>query len=209
MDFNWSLCKVISVVGETGSGKTATCFSILDQITNKKKFTVDHPTPNILKLSNILNIPELSMDELCDCVVWIDEPQLIYPKSQKRNNDHLLMLCSLARQRDITLILSTSDTRWINRGMESYVDTWVIKNLDFELVKQGSIVKKIISQKYHNIMPKSFRMSKAEAILYCPSQINRPKKIKVPLPSYWSEQFSKPYKYSMESVTNLFKEPSL
>jgi len=100
--------------------------------------------------------------------------------------------------------MSTSDTRWINKGMESYVDTWVIKNLDFELVKQGSVIKKIISQKYHNIMPKGFRMSKPEAILYCPNQLSRPQKIEVPLPEYWSEKFSKPYKFSMESITSPF-----
>jgi len=204
MEFDWSLCKVVSVVGETGSGKTATCYSIMDEMKGRKKYVVDHPTPEILKPSGLINLPELSMDEICDCVLWIDEPQLVYPKYQKRNNDHLMMLYSLARQRDITLILSTSDTRWINKGMESYVATWVIKNLDFSLVKQGSVIKNIIAQKYHNIMPKSFRMDKPEAILYCPNQLNRPQKIEIPLPKYWSEKFSKPYKFSMDAITNLF-----
>ena len=204
MEFNWSSCKVIYVVGETGSGKTASCYSVIDQIKGKKKYILDHPTPSILKPSGLINLPELSMDEICDCVLWIDEPQLVFPKYQKRNNDHLMMLYSLARQRDITLLLSTSDTRWINKGMESYVDTWLIKNLDFELVKQGSVIKKIIAQKYHNIMPKSFRMNQSEAILYCPNQLDRPQRIEIPLPKYWSEKFSKPYKYSMEAVTNLF-----
>ncbi|MBC8282210.1 MAG: ATP-binding protein, partial [Nitrospinae bacterium] len=101
MDFDWSTCKVVSIVGETGSGKTATCYSIMDQIKEKEKYVVDHPTPDILSPSGVVNIPDLSMDELCDCVLWIDEPQLIFPKYQKKNNDHLMMLYSLARQRDI------------------------------------------------------------------------------------------------------------
>ena len=208
MDFDWSRCKVVAVVGETGSGKTASCYSIMDAINDRDKFIVDHPFPEILGESGISNIPDLSMDEISDCCLWIDEPQLVFPKYQKRNNDHLLMLYSLARQRDITLLLSTSDTRGINKGMESYVDTWLIKNLDFDLVKQGSVIKKIIAQKYHNIMPKGFRMAQDEAILYCRNQLDRPQKISIPLPEYWSEKFSKPYKFSMDAVNSIFNKES-
>ena len=204
IDFDWNKCKVVSVVGETGSGKTATCYSIMDKIKGRKKYIVDHPYPQILERSGITNLPELSMDDIYDCCVWIDEPQLVFPKYQKRNNDHLMMLYSLARQRDITLLLSTSDTRWINKGMEAYVDTWLIKNLDFDLVKQGSVIKKIIAQKYHNIMPKGFRMNQTEAIIYCKAQLERPHKINVPLLKYWSEKYSKPYKYSEKSISNIF-----
>lgn len=203
-EFNWNKCKLIAVVGETGSGKTASCFTIMDAIKDRKKFIVNHPTPHILTESGIENIPDLSMDSMVDCALWIDEPQLIYPKYQKKNNDHLLMLYSLARQRDITLIVSTSDTRWINKGMEAYVDTWLIKNLDFDLVKQGSVIKKIISQKYHNIIPKAFKLDSSEAILYCKNQLAQPHKINIPLPKYWSEKFSKPYKFADTETLNFF-----
>ena len=141
--FNWSKCKVISVVGNTGSGKTASCYNILNSIKDKQKYIVDHPFPQALEGTGVLNLPNINFEEVTDSVIWIDEPQLVFPKGEKKNNDALMQMCSLARQRDVTLMVSTSDTRWINRGLESYIDTWLIKNLDFNLVKQGSITQKI------------------------------------------------------------------
>jgi hypothetical protein len=203
--FNWSKCKVISVVGNTGSGKTASCYNILNSIKDKQKYIVDHPFPQALEGTGVLNLPNINFEEVTDSVIWIDEPQLVFPKGEKKNNDALMQMCSLARQRDVTLMVSTSDTRWINRGLESYIDTWLIKNLDFNLVKQGSITQKIIKQKYHNIMPNNFRLSVNEAILYCPSQIDRPMKIDINLPSFWSDKLSQPYKYGIESMMKVFE----
>jgi hypothetical protein len=88
--------------------------------------------------------------------------------------------------------------------MEAYVDTWIIKNLDFTMVKQGSVIKKIISQKYHNIMPSTFKLEKNEAIMYCPDQLSRPEKVKIELPQFWSETLSKPYKFSTQKTTSIF-----
>lgn len=203
--FNWQTCKVVAVVGHTGSGKTASCFNILDSMKERKKYVVDHPFPEALAETGVENIGSLNFEDVSDSAVWIDEPQLVFPKGEKKSNDALMMMCSLARQRDITLIFSTSDTRWINRGMESYVDTWLIKNLDFNLVKQGSITQKIIKQKYYNIMPNTFKLKVSEGILYCPSQMDRPIKVDIPLPSYWSEKLSKPYKFSADKINQVFQ----
>jgi hypothetical protein len=202
---NWNSCKVIAVVGHTGSGKTASCFNILSNIKDRSRYVVDHPFPEALEGTGVENIASINFEDLSDSAVWIDEPQLVFPKGEKKSNDALMMMCSLARQRDITLIFSTSDTRWINRGMESYVDTWLIKNLDFNLVKQGSITQKIIKQKYYNIMPSTFKLKVSEGILYCPAQMDRPIKIEVPLPPYWSEKLSKPYKYSADKTNKVFE----
>jgi hypothetical protein len=202
--FSWNKCKVVAVVGHTGSGKTASCFNIMESIKDRSKYIVDHPFPEALEGTGVENISSINFEDISDSVVWVDEPQLIFPKGEKKSNDALMMMCSLARQRDITLMFSTSDTRWINRGMESYVDTWVIKNLDFNLVKQGSITQKIIKQKYYNIMPNNFKLDVGEAILYSPSQLERPVKVKVPLPSFWSDKLSKPYKYSSDKVNEIF-----
>lgn len=202
--FDWNKSKVIAVVGHTGSGKTASCYNIMDSCKGREKYIVDHPFPEALEGTGIKNIPNVNFEDVCDSVVWIDEPQLVFPKGEKKSNDALMMMCSLARQRDVTLLFSTSDTRWINRGMESYVDTWLIKNLDFNLVKQGSITQKIIKQKYYNIMPSTFRLSVSEGILYSPAQIERPIKVNIPLPVYWSEKLSKPYKFSAEKINKVF-----
>ena len=41
----------------------------------------------------------------------------------------------MARQKGLTLIISTSDSRWITKGTESFVNLWIIKDLDYELIK--------------------------------------------------------------------------
>jgi hypothetical protein len=42
--------------------------------------------------------------------------------------------------------------------------------------------------------------------LYCPNQLDRPQKVKMGLPSFWSEKLSKPYKYSALNTSKIFGE---
>ena len=198
----WENLKTIAVVGETGAGKTATCFKILDQF-RKKKFIFNHPQPHILKAAGVSNIEKLSLHELSDCVVYIDEPQLTFVDAKETRN--LIRLYSLARQRDITILFSTSDTRWVSIAMEAYVDCWVIKNIDYSTVKRGSQIKKIIEMFVYNINPESFRLDIDEAIMYCRRFLpDGPQKIKVLLPKYYDDYFSKPYKYASISEDDFF-----
>lgn len=193
--FDWSEIKICAIVGEPNSGKTACAYTILDQIKNRKKYVYRHPTPEILEPSKIENLGELNFGRLVDCALWIDEPQLIFRRGDVKSHNSFLRLYSLARQRDIILILSTSDTRWFTVAMESYIDTWVIKDLDFNTIKRGSTIKEIIKSYYHDIFTHEFHLECYEALLYCRKQLDGPKKINIPLPKYWNDQFSKPYKY--------------
>ena len=73
--FNWTDCKVVAVVGHTGSGKTASCFNIMDSIKGKSKYIIDHPFPEALSGTGITNIPSIDFENLSDSAIWIDEPQ--------------------------------------------------------------------------------------------------------------------------------------
>ena len=67
--FNWSKCKVISVVGNTGSGKTASCYNILNSIKDKSKYVVDHPFPQALDGTGVSNLQNINFEEVTDSVV--------------------------------------------------------------------------------------------------------------------------------------------
>jgi hypothetical protein len=87
---------------------------------------------------------EFEIENMNDCLLWIDEPQLYSSLNENKSNLWLKKLLSISAQRNVRVILSTSDTRFITRGIESYIDVWCIKDIELALVKQGSMIKNII-----------------------------------------------------------------
>jgi hypothetical protein len=189
--------KVIGIFGNTGSGKTSTAFKILEYFkgeTDKKIYVYKHPQPNLIEVYGfeLLNTLEL-LDELQNCVLFIDEPQLHLPKYETRSNHIFERLMSLCRQRDITLIFSTSDTRYINRSLEAYIDGWFIKDLRFDMVKNGSFIKEVIKRN-SLITPNGFKLRNNQ-VLY--SNRNNPDiefKFNIEEASFFSEELSCAYK---------------
>ena len=133
------------------------------------------------------------MTRIQDCVVYIDEPQLFLPKYDKKNNDALLKLISLSRQRNITLLISTSDTRWVNKALESYVDTFVLKDVDYDMTKQGSKIRSIIKDIVF-ISPQEFTLQVNEYIFYNRKTQEMNGKKYFDLPSYFSDEHSKAFR---------------
>jgi hypothetical protein len=111
----------------------------------------------------------------------------------------LVKLTSLCRQKEITFIFSTSDTRWVNRSVEAYVDTWIVKDLEYGMVKQGSLIKKII-QKYTFISPDGFRLNDNEFLLYNRKFPEMSGRDSFDLPKFWSDEYSKPYKTATKTA---------
>ena len=142
--------KIIGIFGNTGAGKTSTSFKILEifkQNSNKEIYIFKHPKPYLIESLGFKLLNSLEyLEDLSDCVLFIDEPQLHLNKYEKRNNEIFQRLASLCRQRNITLIFSTSDTRYINKGLEAYIDGWFIKDLRFDMVKNGSFIKNVIKR---------------------------------------------------------------
>lgn len=187
--------KVASVVGTTGSGKTALVFSFLDYYKKQGKdvYILRHPNPKLIEAQGFKNLYSIEdIQSMKDLVLFIDEPQLLLPSYKKRNNDLMLNLFSLVRQRDIKLILATSNTRYINKGIESYVDTWVIKDIDYETTKNGSTIKHIISENAL-IDPRGFRLKVEEYLIYNRQFPALSGKQTFKLPSYFNDDWSKPY----------------
>jgi reverse gyrase len=184
--------KSIAIVGGRGSGKTAFGF-FCSQFTKLPIYLFKYPSKDVLPENyNILYDFE-EMVKIKDSFIWIDEPQLFIPIYEKKSNFEFMKLLSLMRQKDNILVTSTSDTRFYTRGLESYIDTWVVKDIDYDTIKQGSKISKIIKGNVV-IHPEGFKLEKNEYLLDDRNFKKHCGKKTFELPSFWNERISKVFK---------------
>lgn len=188
--------SVICVYGDKGSGKTALSFSILNKVfvnTKKKIFVYKYPKPKLIKKLgyNVMrSIEDLMRME--NCCVYIDEPQLYFPFYEKRTNEAFARLMSLARQRDNMIVISTSVSHYINKMLECGIDVWVIKDTDYDRLKNGSRIKKVI-QDNALVDPKEYMLNQDEYLFYSRRFSQYNSKHKFDLPHYFTDEMSKVY----------------
>lgn len=186
--------RTIAIYGDIGQGKTALAYKILEQYKDRPIFFVKHPKPEIIKrlgYANLRNLEEL--ERLSSCIVCIDEPQLFTSIYDHKTNEIIARVCSLARQRDIKLIIGSSDTRVFSRHNEAYFELWLIKDVEFSMVKNGSKIKKAI--KDNAILdPNGFRLEIDEYVVENRKFVEINGKHKFKLPKEWTEEQSTPYR---------------
>lgn len=188
--------KSIVVVGTTGSGKTSFCFKILEtakQLFNNEReiYVFKHPKQKMIEelgFKNIYNIEQL--DKLNKAVVYIDEPQTQFKVYSHKENTILATLLTLARHRDIILIISTCMTQWVTRMLEGQVDCYCVKDTDYDSVKQGSRIREIIKQN-SLIDPSFFRLDIDEYVFYCRKFPEYSNKHRFLQPEFFNEELSK------------------
>lgn len=137
--------RTIAIYGEIGEGKTSLAYTIIEKLKQGREvFFLKYPNPEIINKLGYESLDSLELIEnMEDCILYIDEPQLHFGIYDKKSNGIIAKICSLARQKNIILIISTSDTRVFTRHNESYFDAWCIKNLDYSMIKIGSKIRKI------------------------------------------------------------------
>lgn len=203
----WGWVDKVSAVGIIGgqqSGKTAIAFTLLEQ-SNKPVYVLRHPKPYIIRALGYNIIYDLAdIEKLQDCVIFVDDIQLVLPTYDKRANDHLMRLLSKSAQRGITIIFTTNDTRFVTRGLESYINVWITKDIEAELVKQGSLVKKII-RRYTGSDISGFRLQPNEYLFYARNYPELEGMRTFEPPIYFNDEFSKSYR----TATNSPKTPIL
>lgn len=209
---DWMNATAIAIVGHRGTGKTALACHLLDEVDGRKPVWVyQHPKPELIDSRGWHNMYRLeTLYDLDNVVVWLDEPQLSIQKLDKRSNDGLQRLLSIARHRDLTLVLSTCDTRWITRALESYIDRWLVKDIDITLAKQGSTLKRIY-QKYAVCDPTEVRLKRSEYLDYSWESSGPIEKRTFSPPSWFDDSWSKPYSLKhengAETATDVATEP--
>lgn len=192
-NFNVDKYKAIAIFGDTGTGKTALAYRLL-ALSSKKVYFIKHPNPALLKpfgYQNLRTIEEIA--RLQDVTIYMDEPQL-YGDVQEYQRDLILAkILSLARQRNITLIISSSDTRTFGKRVEAYFDLWIIKDCEYSMTKQRSMIRKII-QSNSFITPEELRLETNEFLLYNRSKPEINGRHTFEMISAWSDDISRPYK---------------
>lgn len=192
---NLNKIRTIAIYGHTGSGKTALAYKILDVYKQYKKvYFIKYPKPRVIKelgYNNLHNIEEL--ENLKDCVIYWDEPQLHIEIYDKRTNAIIAKACSLARQRNITLIISSSDTRVFTKYNEAYFDLWLVKDIDYNMVKNGSKIKHTIKE-HSFIDPRGFRIKENEYLSDCRKISDFNGRHTFTLIKEWNEDLSTPYR---------------
>ena len=172
---------------------TALAYLIIN-ILKKPIYFLKHPRPEIIEKLGYTNLASLEeIERLQDCVIFWDEPQLTTPIYDKKANRIIANVCSLARQLNITLIIASSDTRVFTKHNEAYFDLWLCKDVDYEMVKQGSKIKKAIRNN-SKFEPSGFRLEINEFITESRKLREFNGKHTFDLPKKWSEEYSKPYR---------------
>lgn len=190
--------KSVAVIGETGSGKTAFCHRILSyfrKYANKEIYVLNHPKHMEAQHLGWKILHSLEdMNRLQDVVLYIDEPQHHMRFYENKGNQMLSNLLSLARQKNITLVISTAVSQFITRMLEGQIDAWVIKDCDYDTIKQGGRVRKIIKENC-TLDPNGFRLQKNEYLFYCRKFYDRYRgRFTFELPKYWNDNHSNPYR---------------
>ena len=185
--------RTIAVYGDCGSGKTALVYKILKEFKDKPIYFIKHPKPELIEKLGYKNIRSIeNLEKLQDCVVYYDEPQLTTNIYDNKTNSIIAKVCSLARQRNITLIISSSDTRVFTKHNESYFDLWLIKDVDYSMVKNGSKIRKAI--KDNSILdPDGFSLEQNEFISESRKLSELNGKHAFELIKEWNDELSKPY----------------
>lgn len=190
--------KSIVVYGDTGSGKTAYChrlITIVRKVRTQDIYVYQYPKIDDAKklgwkiLTNLEQLRDLS-----NCCLWIDEPQHHFKLYDKKNNEILAKLLSMARQKNIILILSTAISQWVNRTLEGQIDLWIVKDCDYTMAKQGSKIRNIIKS-YVEYDITGFKLKPNEYLIGTRMKDFDPQhKYTFELPIYWNDGFSKPYR---------------
>jgi hypothetical protein len=199
--------KTIAVVGRLGIGKTCLSYLILEEIKKTKPcYIFKHPKPALIATRGYQNIYEFGqIEHLENCALYLDEPQLVIRRYEHWANDGLERLMSVCRQRNITLLLSTADTRFITRGIEYFCDLFVVMDIDANLCKQGSGISKII-KKNALITAREWRLPIGKYLLESREHFEWNGLYSFNKLDWFNDDWSKPFKIPNETAKQTPKE---
>ncbi len=199
--------KAVVVLGDRRSGKTALCYQLLMQSENRYFFK--HPRPELLETIGVKNCYDFAdLTKLEDATVYIDECGIALPLQDKKANQKFRILLTIASHRNIKLIMSTSDTRYFTRAEEPFIDTFIVKDINYDLIKRGSPIRKAIED-FEHLDAESFTLNVNEFLIRNRKLKHLNGKHTFSLPTFWNDKFSKPYsdKLFATPVTAPITEP--
>lgn len=126
----------ILIIGKKGSAKSCLAWSFLEnagKITPKKLYVFRFPKPELLnklpfKVINITSMKQLY--NLTDAFCLIDEAHRYFDVLNKQVNEELKELLANSRQNNNNFIFITHNSYFITRGLFSYIDVRIIKEVN-------------------------------------------------------------------------------
>jgi len=124
------------VIGKKGSAKTTWAWAFAKKIADESGrgiFTLNHPRPELFKdlPFKVTNLTRMdAMFNVTDGVVIIDEAHETFNVLDKRVNEDLKILLSRSRQNNTCFIFICHNSYFVNRGLFSFVDVRVIKEVN-------------------------------------------------------------------------------
>jgi len=122
------------IIGKKGSGKTALGFKFLEDISIfREAYVFRFPKPELLDklpfvVKNITTLKQLY--NLTDSCCLIDEAHRYFDVLNKSVNEELKELLANSRQNNCSFIFVTHNSYFITRGIFSYVDVRIIKEVN-------------------------------------------------------------------------------
>jgi len=167
---NWEILaqsRSIYILGGVRTGKSAFAFGLAKKLQQYKKvYYFNFPCRSLLKeqgFNHLENLNEIA--KVTDAVIVLDEIALIMKKYEKRTNDELQKILTLAGQNNLTIIFISQISQLVNKTLESLIDCFVVLDFDYQNLKNGSRCKNMIKD-YCTFQPEHFKLNKGEFLFY-------------------------------------------
>lgn len=183
---------ILLIIGKRGSGKTAFGMKLIELFhrkTKKRLYTVGYEHA---KLPFWLKKAETIEDIPNNAIALIDEGAILFfsRESMKNPNKALSKIMTIARHKNLTLILITQSSAMIDLNVLRLADTLLLKEPS---LLQSKFERKAIKEMYENVQPmfKDKENSKQYTYVWDDEFEGL---IKFSLPSFWNESISKSFK---------------
>jgi Cdc6-like AAA superfamily ATPase len=194
-DFYRRLVKgsnIILITGKRGSGKTALGMKFLELFNKNSRrkvfamgFGKARLSRGIAKVSKVEEIPN-------NAVVLIDEGAITLSsrESMKHVNKEISKVMTIARHKNLTLILITQNSAMIDLNVLRLADTIVLKEPS---LLQAQFERKAIRNMYEKVMP-HFKETERKKPHFYVMDDEFEGLLRFSLPSFWSENISKSFR---------------
>lgn len=201
---NWELlskARSIYILAGVRAGKSAFAFGLAKLLQPYKKvYYFNFPQQNLLKKEGFFHLDNLNeISQITDAVIVMDEIALTITKYEKKNNDELQKILTLAGQNNLTLIFISQISQMINKTLEGLIDCFVVMDIEYQNLKNGSKAKNMIKD-YCTFQPEYFRLTKGEFLFHSRNFQVFEKHCKFTLHPSFTEEWSLAYKNKNKEI---------
>ena len=183
---------ILLIIGKRGSGKTSLGMKFLEffnKETKRKCYTLGYGDARLpwwlKKVEKIEEIPNNS-------IALFDEGAVFFSarESMKAINKELSKIMTIARHKNLTLVLITQNSAMIDLNVLRLADTLLLKEPS---LLQSKFERKVLRDIYEKIKPEFTKIKEKKSHFYVWDD-DFQGLVKYPLPYFWSEKISTSFK---------------